>query len=189
MTKNNKPLLYVRAVPEDYVVKMTPIEFEIMVKDYIEDLGKDLQDFKVIHNSHLAAHDGTYQIDVLASYTALNVEMVVIVECKRHSSAIKRETVQLLHDKLNSTGAQKGILFSTSGFQDGAISYALKHKIALVRMLPGSFQNITNSAIKRELSALSDTPKFMAECRYGRMLYYIKLGKLDGLRDYLLDGM
>ena len=41
----------------------------------------------------------------------------VLVECKRYSSRVKREVVQLLHQKLQSIGAHKGIVCCTSGLQ------------------------------------------------------------------------
>ncbi|MCF8302471.1 MAG: restriction endonuclease [Bacteroidales bacterium] len=43
--------------------------------------------------------------------------------------------VQVLNDKLTETGSQKGILVSSSGFQKGAIAYAKRKGIALVRIL------------------------------------------------------
>lgn len=44
------------------------------------------------------------------------------------------EKVQILYDKIRATGAQKGILISTSGFQSGAIKYASEHGIALIQI-------------------------------------------------------
>jgi restriction system protein len=90
-----------------------------------------LPDFTVAHDVRLVGSDGIYQIDVLASYTTLGVKMMVLIECKHYSRPVLREMVQVLYDKMRATGAHKGILFSTAGFQDGAIEYALRHKIAL----------------------------------------------------------
>ena len=39
-----------------------------------------------------------------------------------------------MYDKIRATGAQKGILISTSGFQSGAIKYASEHGIALIQI-------------------------------------------------------
>ena len=38
---------------------------------------------------------------------------------------------------MRTTGAHKGILFSTSNFQKGALEYAKKHGIALIRIAEG----------------------------------------------------
>lgn len=63
----------------------------------------------------------------------------MLVECKNHVRPVEREDVQVLADRLRATGAQKGILFSTNGFQRGAIHYARNHRIALVRVIEGKF--------------------------------------------------
>ncbi|MDB4918484.1 restriction endonuclease [Mucilaginibacter sp.] len=185
---NKKLFTFTSIVDETYVEQMTPKQFELTVHDYMEEIGNGLPDFKITHNAQLVGSDGIYQIDVLASYTALGVKMVVLIECKHYTKAVSREKVQLLYDKLRSTGAHKGILFSTAGFQDGAIEYALRHKIALVRMLTDRFENITNSLEKpkkRDFFILPKPPKFIAECYCDEQLNYIKLGKIGGLVKYL----
>ena len=60
-----------------------------------------------------------------------------MVECKHHKSPIKREAVQILRDRIRSTGAQKGMIFSTSNFQRGVLEFAKKHRIALARVAEG----------------------------------------------------
>jgi hypothetical protein len=40
----------------------------------------------------------------------------------------------VLNQKLQSTGSQKGLIFSTSQFQSGAIEFAIAHGIALVHV-------------------------------------------------------
>jgi len=112
---------------------ISPIDFEIFclntLKAYAEKEG--LTDFIIKHNQKMEVDDGTYQIDVLAEYTALGARNKVIIECKKRSKSIKREIVAELYAKIQSLGAHKGILISTSGFQTGATLYAKKHGIAL----------------------------------------------------------
>ena len=154
-----------------YITAMTATEFEIIVAEYLTGLGKTLPDFKIKHNVYLSAHDGVYQIDVLASYTALSVSMTVLVECKRYTHPVSRNVVQVLHDKLHSTGAHKGIIFSTSGFQDGAVQYALRHKIALITLLPGKFLTVTNTL--NSVYKMNHAPKFTGEYISDERLCYI----------------
>lgn len=52
---------------------------------------------------------------------------------------VKREDVQVLHDKLRSTGAHKGVVVAASGFQSGALAYAKAHGIACVRLVDGAW--------------------------------------------------
>jgi restriction system protein len=173
--------------PESYIEKMTPTEFELKVKAHIAELGQSLDKFEVTHNVSVKAHDGTYQIDVLATYEALGAKMTVVVECKMYTSPVPREKVQVLHDKLRSIGAQKGMLYSTAGFQKGAIHYATNHGIALVRMLPGAIVRFSNSAGGiNKLIASRLVPQFLAECRYDDNIAYVEDGRMTGLKNYLM---
>jgi restriction system protein len=175
-------------LPEDHVEQMTPAQFELSVKEYIEALGRHLPDFKVTHNAHVTGTDGVYQVDVLASYTALGVNMVVLIECKRYALPVSREKVQVLYDKIRSVGAHKGILFSTCGFQNGAIEYALRHKIALIILINARIEHITNSLAKprpRSAPKPPAPPRYIGEYINEKMICYVKPEKMDGLVDYL----
>ena len=67
-------------------------------------------------------------------------EIDILVECKRYKGPVKREQIQVLHDKMNSIGAHKGIFVTTSYYQSGALKYAKEHKIALLTILDGKLQ-------------------------------------------------
>lgn len=125
---------------------ISPTDFEIFclntLKAYADREG--LKDFSIKHNQKIEANDGTYQIDVIAEYTALGVRHKVIVECKRKSESIKRGIVAELYAKVQSLGAHKGILISTSGFQSGATLYAKKHGIALWQICDRYIKHIYN---------------------------------------------
>ena len=127
----------------DYVLSLTPTEFEKycykILKGYAEE--ESLKDFTTTHNKKIETYDGKYQIDVYAEFTALNSKIKVLCECKQYTSSIKRETVTALHNKLNSIGANKGIIFSTSDFQSGAIQYAKAHGIALLTVEDNILKN------------------------------------------------
>ncbi|MFD0751274.1 restriction endonuclease [Mucilaginibacter calamicampi] len=175
------------SIMSDYVVSITPLEFEQLVANYLIELGKDLPDFKVTHNEKLSSEDGTYQIDVYATFKAIGVEIKVIIECKRYKSSVKREKVQVLHDKTRALGAHKAIMFSTADYQEGAIRYAVAHGIALVRLLPGSVKYVTNSTYTHQFrpNQIDDKDKFVGECIYDNYFGYLVNGKLTGLIDYL----
>lgn len=117
-----------------YVLGLSPIGFEKhcyeVLKGYAEEEG--LKEFTITHNVKIETHDGTYQIDIYAEFTALNSKFKVLCECKQYTSSVSREKVAVLHDKLESIGAHKGILLTTSDFQSGAIQYAKAHGIALI---------------------------------------------------------
>lgn len=68
----------------------------------------------------------------------------------------------MLHDKVRSVGAHKGMLFTTSGFQSRAIKYAKAHGIALVSIIDGAATYETRSAfpVAAQRPAWLNLPKF-----------------------------
>lgn len=131
----------------DYVLGLSPIEFEKhcynILKGYAEE--ECLKDFTITHNVRIESYDGTYQIDVYAEFTALNSKFKVLCECKQYTSSVSREKVAVLHDKIKSIGAHKGILLATSDFQSGAIQYAQVHGIALIKVEDHTLENYSFS--------------------------------------------
>lgn len=116
-------------------ITLSPEEFERKVKSILEKSGATLDCFRTKHREKMTSPDGVYEIDVTARFSALGADFVVIVECKHQKNPIKRETVQILNDKVQSLGAQKGMLFTTATlFQKGAVEYAKNHGIALIRI-------------------------------------------------------
>ena len=130
--------------PEDPTA-LTPREFERTVREILEKNGAPLDSFVTQHKERVAGVDGSYEIDVTVRFKALVADFLVLVECKHHRSPIKRDVVQVLHDRMRSTGAQKGMLFASTEFQSGAIEYARTHRIALVRVADGTTAWLTFS--------------------------------------------
>lgn len=128
-------------------LEISATEFERWVRNWIVKQGGELTSLEVTHNVKVEAYDSTYQIDVLAKFHAFaGAEFTVLIECKKYRNAVERELVQVLHDKVRSVGAHKGMLFTTSGFQSGAIKYARAHGIALVSITDGAAAYETRSA-------------------------------------------
>jgi len=117
--------------------KITPKEFEQFVQETIKQQGILLEHFSTQHLEKIIGIGGEYEIDVTARFSTLGADFLVVIECKHWTSSVKREQVQVLHDKLKSVGGHKGMLFTTSDFQRGAIEYAKVHRIALVRVVDG----------------------------------------------------
>ncbi len=132
---------------QDYVCSISATEFEDFclerLKDYAE--MKGWLDFSITHNVKLKAYDGTYQIDVYATFRFMELDFKVLCECKQFKSPVKRDIVALLDGKIRSLGAQKGIICSTSGFQKGAIKYAKEHGIALFQVYDKSCVPVSHS--------------------------------------------
>ena len=94
----------------------------------------DLKTFSIEHNKKIKVSDGKYQIDIYASFIALECEIKILCECKRYKKPVNRDKVVILHKKLDSLGAHKGILMTNNRFQSGAIQYAKEHGIALIQV-------------------------------------------------------
>lgn len=114
---------------------MTPVEFEIAVRQELQKEGGTLKDFRVQHLEKIQGYDGDYIIDVTARFEALGADFLVLIECKRYTSApVEREQVQALKQKKDSIRADKAMLFTTSSFRSGAIEFAKANRIALVQV-------------------------------------------------------
>lgn len=141
---------------------LTPEQFELLVKRWLDSGGQKLESFETAHLEQIEGLDGEYKFDVTARFKALGgADFLVIVECKKHKNPIKREVVQTLRDKQQSVGAQKAMVVSTSAFQSGAIEYASSHNIALVQIMSGQTVYIQNSLSPPELCTPEDAENFV----------------------------
>jgi restriction system protein len=127
-------------------LSIAPRDYELLVKGILDAAGGQLVEYQSKHLSRLVGVDGEYIIDIAATFSALGAKFLVLVECKHQGRKVERQDVQVLHSKLQSLAAQKGMLFSVSGFQSGAVEYADAHGIALVEVATGISNWHTRSA-------------------------------------------
>jgi len=113
---------------------LTPEQFEKHSLELLSEQTQRLENLVIEHNKIIKSYDGNYQIDGYIEFTMMGIKYKTIIECKHYKSAITREKIQVLYGKIQSLGAQKGILISTSNFQSGALEYARIHGIALIQM-------------------------------------------------------
>jgi restriction system protein len=117
--------------------RLTFDEFEREVKRFLDGLGAGLADYRSTHRDRIAGIDGEYEFDVSVKFTALGADFLTLVECKHHRQPVGRDNVLALHAKMQSVGAQKGMVFATGPFTSGAIEFADIHGIALVQLADG----------------------------------------------------
>lgn len=129
-------------------IDLSPTEFEEYCLEILKAFAEEenISNFIITHDEKIKAHDGKYQIDIYAEFTAMGAQFKVLCECKKYKYRVNREKVATLHQKLQSIGAQKGILISTSGFQSGAIEYAKMHGIALIKVSDYHFEYLSHSS-------------------------------------------
>lgn len=133
-------------------MNITPEEYELYVKEWFDGLGHSLKSYNSKHRNIIHATDGDYEIDIDITYEVLKVTFRILIECKKYKDKIKREVVQLLHQKIQAIGAHKGIVCSTSGFQSGALKYAKIHGIACIQVVLGETTFHTKSAGPQKLN-------------------------------------
>lgn len=118
---------------------ITPTQFETRVLDWLRNCDESLTDFSVVHSDTVHGDSGEYEIDIHIEFSIFcGAKMTILVECKRYSNPVKRDVVMVLDSKLRDTGAHKGMIFATAGFQSGAIEYATKRGIALIDVAEGA---------------------------------------------------
>jgi hypothetical protein len=125
---------------------ISPAEFERWVAELYAATASEVEDLRVTPHEVVIGTDGAYDLDATVRYRLAGMEFLVLVEAKRHRHPIKRELVASLHSKMQSTGAQKGVILATAAFQSGAIEYAKVHGIALIEVTEGRFTYMARSA-------------------------------------------
>jgi hypothetical protein len=98
---------------------LSPADYERAVQRIVTEAGHEVVGFEARHLDEIEAPDGVYVIDVTVRFRFLGADFLMLFECKRHASPVKREDVQVLHAKLQSIGAQKGRGRSSFGPQAG----------------------------------------------------------------------
>ena len=94
--------------------------FEELVKEIHAD-----DDIVVERDVTLTGQSGApRQIDVHVTHTKGPYKYSTLIECKYWKNKIKRQQVENLYASMEDLGASKGVLFTTSGYQSGAETYA-----------------------------------------------------------------
>lgn len=113
---------------------LSPAEFERFAASLFSQAAGTVENLRVTVQERVKGSDGTYAIDATVRFRFADLDFLILVEAKLHHYPIKRDVVQVLHGKVNSLGAHKGVLVATAPFQAGAMEYARVHGIALVHV-------------------------------------------------------
>jgi restriction system protein len=141
---------------------INPEEFELLVKNWFDAASGECASYESSHREKINGLDGTFEIDVTLRFRLFSgADFLVICECKKHKNPIKRETVQILYSRMQSLGAQKAILVSTSSFQSGAKEFANAHGIALIEVCSGSLAYVQNSISQNMHNIPDDADRYV----------------------------
>lgn len=111
----------------------------------LDAMGHQVFEYRSEHQEVVQGLDGDYEIDVTVRFSAFGMNFLVPIQCKHHKNRIKRDVLQVLQSRVAAVGAQKGIVFSTAGFQSGAIEYAKAHGLGTVQVVDGGSIYLTRS--------------------------------------------
>lgn len=140
MTNEDESLdRYTRLLRMYPVGNLSAAGLEEWVATVLQSVGSQegVSDLVVQMQERIQGVDGNFDLDATVRFRVLGFDFLALVEVKQHRHPIKRELVQVLHSKIQSVGAHKGIMFSTAHFQSGALEYARVHGIALVFVTEG----------------------------------------------------
>lgn len=98
-------------------------KYEQEIKTFLAAMDRNAH---VEHNARIVGRlsHAPRQIDVLARGTVVQQEITVVAECKRYKRTVGIETVDQFIGKLLDLGAERGILYSYSGFSKLAVRRA-----------------------------------------------------------------
>jgi len=190
MNRNRQPPWNPRVPAE-----ITPAEFEELVLAWLRRCAADAnQQIDAKHLGVVRGAGGEYKIDVLVRLTVFSGAVVaVLAECKHQARPVEREDAMILEAKLRDVGAHKGMLFSTSGFQKGALQYAAAHGVATVAVVRGKWLYETRAVG----SGLAGPPPWVQLDPYagirmtptdkGISCHTIELARVDALTEWLAE--
>jgi len=126
---------------------LTYYEYELLVKQHFErEIERSLRKRIIIkHQQNLVSPDGnSFNIDLSYRFKVGAINYLTIIECKHWTSTIKKDVVLSLAAKKDSLKAHKAILVTTIGFQKGAIQYAKKNGIGLIKITSSGSVEMVN---------------------------------------------
>jgi hypothetical protein len=105
--------------------------FEAFVRELYTGDG----DSTVQHNvTQIDRYGAKRQIDVKIVRRSRFHTFTTLVECKRWKEPVSRDRIDVLASGIEALGAQNGAIFTTTGFEEGAIAYAKGKGIELFRI-------------------------------------------------------
>jgi len=118
----------------------TAAEYELIVASFFADKLKSFSstDGSYVHPEvfHRKKYKGLsghkHEIDLSFELDVAEVKVLIFVECKCYSRKVGVDELLEFVGRLRDTGAHKGILVTTNGFQRGAIEVAKANNVALV---------------------------------------------------------
>ena len=151
----------------DEPIQITPEEYEDQVCSWLSQASKaNANDIVWTSRKVIEGQGGDYEIDVVGEMSLLEGSQIrILVECKRWRRPVNREIVLAHAKKLERTASHKGMIFSTSGFQRGALEAAEVEGIATLIFVDGKVTYQT-----RALGSRREPPEWITLPKYAALL-------------------
>jgi hypothetical protein len=104
-------------------------QYQDLVAAFLSQLGFNVQVGETVAGAR-AEHD----IDVTARMNIAGLEQLWVIECKSWQRRVPKERVLTFRGVVEDVGADRGLLFSESGFQPGAVAAAQKTNVTLTSL-------------------------------------------------------
>jgi len=101
-------------------------EFEL----FVADIYSDADEITVEHDKTIKGKSNAKrQIDVFVTQKTKLHTYTTIIECKRWKKPVTRQVIDVLFASVEDLNANKGVIFTTKGYEEGAIEYAKSKNI------------------------------------------------------------
>jgi hypothetical protein len=108
------------------------IEYEDFIYDVCKALGEGDRATLFRNKAYTGRISGRdINVDVSFETQLLGAHILGLVECKCYKSRVEVSDVEEFHSKIDDIGAHKGIMFTTIGYEAGAVKVAKGRGIAL----------------------------------------------------------
>jgi Restriction endonuclease len=137
---------------------------------------------EVVHNQRVQGElsGGPRQVDVLARGRVVGQPITVAVECKRHQRPMDVGVVDQFVGKLLDIGADRGVLYSYSGFTEGAARRAMSARNPSVVTVTGAIMDANVQAcVSAPYPTDSHTyvePPAVGDIDPAEVLYFLRTG-------------
>jgi hypothetical protein len=103
-------------------------EFEL----FVSELYKDSAEVIVQHNvTEIGKSKASRQTDVKVIHKTKLHTYITLIECKKWKHNVTRERIDIMAESIRELNASKGVIFTTKGYQKGALEHAKHHNIDL----------------------------------------------------------
>lgn len=109
-----------------------PLTFEEFVHATYSSLLKGYGAEVFLRRHYLGKSGHNHEIDVSARLRIAGADLLLLIECKCYKKRVGVYDILAFAQRIDDIGAQKGIMVSKVGYQDGAVKLATSKNIALV---------------------------------------------------------